>query len=86
MRAGEETMIEVIIIVVMATTNDMEFRLGSGSGSAYWGWESFTGLGPYREVIIETQRECGYIPGYVWNPNWQRWESSWVLHCQQVGR
>lgn len=34
-----------------------------------------------REVI--DPRVCGYVPGpYVWNPNWQRWESSWVLACR----
>ena len=38
----------------------------------------------YREpVIIDPSRACSYMPGpYVWNPNWQRWEQSWVLSCR----
>ncbi|GEM_PF-3020315 len=61
---------------------------GLGIGLGILGLGILYGARPhrYREVIIETQRECGYIPVYVWNPNWQRWESSLVFHCQQVGR
>jgi len=39
----------------------------------------------YREPVIVDPRVCNYVyvqGPYVWNPNWQRWESSWVLACR----
>lgn len=35
----------------------------------------------YRERVYP--RVCNYEPaGYVWNPNWQRWDAVWVLVCR----
>lgn len=57
--------------------------IGLGALGLFGGILTYESL-RYREpVIIDPSRACSYMPGpYVWNPNWQRWEQSWVLYCQ----